>query len=445
MLTKKTRKYAILFATFLTCSIIALTIGTNFYAENETFGSKNDFDTTSLKTSDLYVDIEINALAHTHTTTSGNWTWAETQEWCTGSGTIGNPYVIANHIFEYSTGLGDCLRILNSRVHFIIRDCTFRNSDTGDSGLYIYNTTNGEVKDCFVHNNDDYGIHLLGGSQYNTISKNTVIYNGDEGIRIDSSNNNDIIQNKLNHNGGEGIYLSYCDDSIIYDNSAYNNTGYGIRFSGGNNNTCTHNTAYENQLSGIRLYETDESAIENNNAHHNGENGILLITNCRSNIVKSNTLQYNNISGIHIDDGSDSNLIMNNKASSNEEHGIFLDSSDNNALTGNTANKNEMNGIHLFFSDANSIMSNTANNNENGIFLVNSDNNIVVNNVFLGNDACYNETGSTGNIFENNRCTSPGGITIDPSVVLLIISIVEGVALAAIASTYFIRKRKIKR
>ena len=60
----------------------------------------------------------------------------------------------------------------------------------------------------------------------------------------------------------------------------------------------------------------------------------------------------------------------------------------------------------------------------------------------MGNDDCYNETGSTGNIFENNRCSAPGGLPIDLSTILLILAIVEGAVIAVIALTYFVRKRK---
>ena len=94
-------------------------------------------------------------------------------------------------------------------------------------------------------------------------------------------------------------------------------------------------------------------------------------------------------------------------------------------------------------SNQNAIISNTANNNKNGTFLDNSDSNVIINNIFLGNDDCYNETGSTGNIFENNVCTSTGdGLAIDLSTILLILCIIESVALAGIVAVYFMRKRK---
>ena len=68
--------------------------------------------------------------------------------------------------------------------------------------------------------------------------------------------------------------------------------------------------------------------------------------------------------------------------------------------------------------------------------------NTVANNKFQGNDVCYNESGSTGNIFEDNVCTSAGGLSIDFSTTLLIIAIIEGVALAGVVVFLLMRKRK---
>ena len=94
--------------------------------------------------------------------------------------------------------------------------------------------------------------------------------------------------------------------------------------------------------------------------------------------------------------------------------GIFLETADNNVLLSNEANNNNENGIHLLNSDGNTIMSNTANNNNNGTFLETSDYNLVYDNTFLGNAVCYNETGSIGNVFRNNICTSPGTPAVAP-------------------------------
>ena len=174
-------------------------------------------------------------------------------------------------------------------------------------------------------------------------------------------------------------------------------------------------------------------------------NGFLLDGGSLRNLIKSNTFQYNNLSGIYIHTNSDDNLLLNNLASNNVEHGVFLMNSDNNIISGNTASNNGENGIHLLTSNDNTIITNTANNNKNGTFLDTSNNNKIINNILLGNIVCYNETGSSGNIFEGNICTGAiGGPAIDLSTVLLILCIIEGAFIGVIIAVYFVRKRKPK-
>ena len=487
MLNKKKQNLAILLAIFLTCSIMALTIGPNFQGSNVTF----DYDTTSLNISTLYPYTVINDILPGST-----WEDAKSGGICTGSGTIGDPYIIKDDIFEYGgIGPGECLEIRNSRKYFILRNCTIINADQNSVGLYLENVTNGLIDDCIVNNdaetgctgirmdnvnnteikesyiydntgngiwltnshfntlrnnnissNGINGIYLDTNCEYNIISGNTANYNGNDGINsaafLGFNANNDFIQNTVNHNGDNGLYISWDIDSIIQKNTAYNNTLRGIDVYIGDNITCSQNTVYENKNDGIRYASVINSVLENNNGHHNGMNGIRLQGGCLRNIIESNTLRYNNLSGIFLDLSVDVNLVMNNLASNNVEHGIHLSQSDTNTLSGNTANSNGINGIHLESSNDNTIIANTANNNKNGTFLDTSNNNQIINNNLLGNGDCYNETGSTGNIFVDNICTGAVGPAIDLSTILLIICIIEGIALAAIIAIYFVRKRK---
>ena len=149
----------------------------------------------------------------------------------------------------------------------------------------------------------------------------------------------------------------------------------------------------------------------------------------------------------YIYSSTDNNLLYDNTASYNEEHGIYLSGADDNILLSNEANNNDENGIHLLNSIGNTLMGNTANNNNNGTYLETSNNNIVINNIFLGNDVCYNETGSTGNIFKDNICTSAElpAVPLDPFILGLIFGLVIGFgALAAVLLLFFLRGRKKK-
>jgi len=63
-----------------------------------------------------------------------NWTWAETQPWCSGSGTFEDPYIIENVTID--GGWGNCITIKYSDKYFRIENCTVINSggDLWDGG-----------------------------------------------------------------------------------------------------------------------------------------------------------------------------------------------------------------------------------------------------------------------------------------------------------------------
>jgi parallel beta-helix repeat protein len=491
MFDKKKQKNTVLLTAFLIFSLLGISLGFNLHFIDNAVSDDNNYDIISPKMAATFVDIEIDALATTNTTNTGNWTWAKDIGICTGFGTPASPYLIRDHIFDNGAMFDDCLRILNSRVHFTIRSCTFRNSDSLEAGLYLNNVTNGEIINCnaydclrgieltFVNDTELSGNHLfknneglrLSNSHHNIILNNNASVNVNHGIFLTQSTFNTISNNQANNNenvngislnsnsddnsvsgntasfnGQNGIVTDSCSEVLIQQNYIYENDLNGILLDGGINLVCSQNIVYENSENGIFFNSPDDSEIENNNVYHNGLDGIRLYASQR-NILKSNTIQNNNLSGIHLDFNSHNNLLTDNLATDNKKHGILIDSSNNAALIGNTANNNEMNGIHLLDSNSNSIFSNTANNNRNGTYLDNSDSNIIANNILLGNLVCYNETGgSSGNIFENNLCFA-GLPTIDSvtlSIILLIFVILEGAALGGIVGIYFIRKRKLK-
>ena len=51
-----------------------------------------------------------------------NWGWAVSQPWCTGSGTYNDPFIIENLILD-ARGSESCIRIIDSNVRFLIRNC----------------------------------------------------------------------------------------------------------------------------------------------------------------------------------------------------------------------------------------------------------------------------------------------------------------------------------
>ncbi|MFX0070436.1 MAG: NosD domain-containing protein, partial [Candidatus Hermodarchaeota archaeon] len=159
--------------------------------------TKEDFINNTPKKSDYWPDV---SFIHVN----GNWTETNTTyDWCTGSGTYDDPYVIQNVIVD-AGGDDNGILINNSKNdYFIIKNCTVSNSGslTYDAGIRLENTNNG------------------------TLINNTCIYNGGIGIAIIKSENNTIHENILKNNILYGAYIndSICKDNIFYNNSFINN------------------------------------------------------------------------------------------------------------------------------------------------------------------------------------------------------------------------------
>ena len=130
--------------------------------------------------------------------------------------------------------------------------------------------------------------------------------------------------------------------------------------------------------SGIYLYEADYCNITYNNATNN---------------------EY----GIYLDSSSNSNVIG-DTANNNRWYGIYLSSSSNNSIINNTANNNQDTGIYLSSSRSNKIIGNTANNNGYGLSLYTSSNTSIASNTLLLNlfYGIYLYSSSSNTIFHNN-------------------------------------------
>ena len=339
---------------FLLGSVTILTISINFHTQ-----LLSEHDSTQLKTSATFTDIEIDALDTTNTSNSGNWTWAKSIGLCTGSGTPGSPYVIANHVFEYSSGPGDCLRIRNSRVYFRIRDCTFRNSDITDTGLYIYNTTNGEVTDCDSYDNLR-GFELVNVND--TELEGNHIYSTSTGMYLSNSRFNTITNNNVSANTAVGIFLTTSMHNTITNNIANENQNFdGIVLNiESNYNDVIGNTVNGNGENGIYLDDSHLNTISNNEVNDNTQYGIYLVFSTSNNIL-SNTVN-DNAFGILLDSNCDGNMISKNLANSNGNYGILGFNSDDNTITHCTTNHNAI-GIYLITCDDSTISDNSVYNN----------------------------------------------------------------------------------
>ncbi|MCK4256374.1 right-handed parallel beta-helix repeat-containing protein, partial [candidate division WOR-3 bacterium] len=116
--------------------------------------------------------------------------------------------------------------------------------------IYIYDSdwnsvVGNVVRGCTV----GAGVHLGGGSDFNTISNNICCYNhNSSGIYLCASSNNTVTDNVCADNGLRGIVITGDSDyNVVNDNRCVNNTSTGIMVSSPN---CDENVVQNNMLKG---------------------------------------------------------------------------------------------------------------------------------------------------------------------------------------------------
>ena len=333
LLKKKNKILIFLFSLFILLIFLQINnIFDNYIIsnyENPQVDTENDLK--GLKTSTTYNDVEINDLPGS----PFNWSWASTQPWCTqGQGTQEEPYIIEHVNFSYSSGTGNCLSILNSRKYFIIRNCTFRYSGLGYSGLYLNNVTNGQIIKSEIYSNQN-GITLDDSSDI-VISENQV-HNNIYGIGLVVSEYNDVTKNNVSKNDVIGIGI-YAENNFISENIANDNILYGVHLGNGSYyNDVVNNIINGNGAHGIFI---DAQWGGNNtfvNNILNGNTNGIYARNSDNNNITGNIIT-NNLNGTWISADSDYNLIYNNSISKNfGTNGIDVGSNNdwNNTLIGN--------------------------------------------------------------------------------------------------------------
>lgn len=179
----------------------------------------------------------------------GDYTWLEVANlpWCTGSGTLVDPYII-NNIKINGLNQASCLTIRSSSVYFEIQNCSFYNSGSNlyDGGIKLIATLNGKLISNNCSFNNGNGIVVI-SCQSIVIAENSINHNERAGIVLIDSSNIDIMDNKetINFNDLYGIYLFNSHYNDITNNTI-NNNGIGIYLNQSNYNTIDWNTLLGN-------------------------------------------------------------------------------------------------------------------------------------------------------------------------------------------------------
>ena len=408
-----------------------------------------------------------------------NWTITEvSNEWCSGSGLINDPYIIENVTIDAS-GFDSGIFIENSNIYFIVRNCSVYNANS--RGIRLNRVDHGNLHNNTSSQNNN-GI-FINRCNFINITNNYILDNSHNGLELSAfCDDNTISGNIAINNDQNGIVLRQeCLFNNITNNTVSGHTRAGILIQGeSNNNNIKYNTVNDNPSEGISLYWSHHNNVSVNKISNNKRYGILVKEESSNNIISQNSLigcgigfdignpatittvssnsidatnlvngkplsYYKNEISLQLDNFSNAgqvillNCIKSSVSNLNLSYGggISLYFGNNNEIIGNTVNHNYR-GISLMRSDSNTISGNTANNNENGIYLWDSDHNVISGNILIGNDLCINEIYCVGNTITNNNCGEEG----IPFELIILISVISGGAAIGVATLLLIRRKR---
>ncbi|NVM36012.1 MAG: tandem-95 repeat protein [Candidatus Lokiarchaeota archaeon] len=299
-----------------------------------TFLEETKVKLLTIKTNSIFIDGNaVGVNAH-------NWTWAESQLWCSGSGTSEDPYILENLIID-GQNYGNCIEIRDSSVYFKLKNCTISNSGTDifNAGIKLYNVSNGEIQENFFIN-CYYGIILEGCSRNHlinnklndlshtaivlsncleiSISQNQIISPNFVGIDIRNSDNCEILFNKIegDNDANVGMYLENLNSILLYNNLITACQIDGIRLSLGSNSFIYKNIISDIIDNGLRIVGGDHNDFALNNISNVGGAAFYLI-NCDYYRFWENIIENNNY-GLYLTDSyCRNNLIYNNNITGN--------------------------------------------------------------------------------------------------------------------------------
>jgi len=280
-------------------------------------------------------------------------------------------------------------------------------------------------------------INLIGEDKNNTIIDGSGY---DNAIRVDYTPNHEISGFTIKNIGYnnisnqekissriekldkmDGILLWYSEDNYIHDN-IFIVDNIGLYLARSHNNNIVNNTIFSAYI-GVLLVEANENIIKNNditektttisNYLNYGSWGILLDNDIYLNTIQNNSISFFN-TGIYIGQYSFNNNIVDNILTNNANNGIWGSYENNN----NTIQDNRIfengNGFGMWMGKNNLISNNIIGpNNEKEIFLRDCYDNVVKNNIILGNDlsiGIHISTGANNNIESNNISNNEYGL-----------------------------------
>jgi len=365
------------------------------YSFNEKDAGKTQFHMDSLNPNDLKTSGFWNLTGSPiYIYGDSGWSWySSNEDWCSGSGTYSDPYLIENVTID-GEGSNTCIEIINTNAYFTIRNCTIYNAGVSETGIQLTNSDNGKVEWNHIWG-CRYGIMLISGSNNNTIQYNNASNNADgEGVYLTYADNNKIQHNIANDNDA-GINVARSRDIMIFNNTVNNNRAGVYLWDDVIDTKILNNTGtgnyYQYTFGGAGVWMSDNCTyitIANNTFYGNSRNTIYGTNQCNNNRIEDNTLYNNGGSGVEFYDNCYGNIITRNNCTGNY-YGIQLESyCDDNRIFDNDVIQSDRFGIWIWeYSENNTVQDNYIyDNDEQGILLMTySHENIILGNNITGN------------------------------------------------------------
>ena len=253
---------------------------------------------TTYTTNTIYID-NINP--------SMDWNYTKhTYDWCSGSGTIVDPYIIEDVTVTSNLSGTPCLIIANSDVYFIIRNNIFTNSTDGFGGsVYFDNVANGH----FIENQivDNEAGMFLDDCFEVTISDNLFNNNTAVGLVVAESESITVRNNEITK-AQIGIAIGLSEYITISNNEIYECDG-GLTYFIGFKYTAIGNNIHDNSLGGFAMMGSEFCEFSGNILDNNNMS-IYLMTENYKNIFTENTIQNSEEFGVFIEDSLNSDNLF---------------------------------------------------------------------------------------------------------------------------------------
>ncbi len=368
----------------------------------------------------LIICLSIGALArepHTPITILGNNDFTAANGVLYGTGTLDDPYIIADWKIDVPVGTPYGIKVENASAHFVLRELIIDGArEKQGAAIRLGFVSAATIEHCLISNTHNgvtiassanvvmrdnrlqvtgKGLCVLGVStdEYRHTIDETNLLNGypinyfcgRNGERVSGFNSNNLYiaacQNMTIANNeivdGDGIQLAFVNNSLIDSNVAYRNCEDGISLYWSNDNTITDNELGNNHRAGIRLWLSNGNKLSQNQLLANSYGAIVSASD--NNNLYSNTIAANPI-GIELDAGSARNTIAGSIIyHENTRYGIIIHQAVTNYVEKNAIVKTEIGIIVDSLANNNTIRTNTIIDGDTGLVIRGSYNRITQN------------------------------------------------------------------